>query len=243
MARTKVQLENNTLLLLDEASNTTIADLATGSGGSATIATLAVIDRYIDEGAARLCRSCYLLPGTGTASYATGQRVIGLHDLTGQMERSASADGSLVWACLSVVLGTNYLERTDMAALTLMPGWETTANGTPLVWADMGQSIRLWPAPSAGATLTVQGFVTPPSISSVTFTWMPDDLAEAVELYAALQVAMKVSSDETMRDKIPVLMQRFDGRCANLWQKMTGALRDRFCPVAPTFLSVAAQAG
>ena len=178
-------------------------------------------------------------PGLGVKTgYTIGQDTISLHDLTGQMKRSATADGSLLWAAFSVLYGTAALDRCSLESLTLIPGWDTAANATPQVWVDMGPSVRLWPAPSASLTLTVQGFVTPPPVTSVDFTWIPDDLAEPVELYAALQIALKNQEDDILQERIPSLMQRFDARILQLWKRMTPSLKLRFCPDEPTFLNL-----
>ena len=203
-------LQNDVLSRLNEASNSGIGVLATGTGGAPTIATLATITQYLNEAMAAFCRECYPVPAIGTYTWAAGAKYVGLTNFT-------ISSGGTIWAVRGVSYAGVQLQYCSRAALELwFPTWQTDASGTPLYWflADHN-SVAVYPTPTlATATVSIDGYAIPPSLvnqTDVITAIMPDEQI-ALVFHAAARLAEKNQQDENLAPLVATFMAEYQKR-------------------------------
>ncbi len=138
---TLLDLEMDVLNRLGENFNSTLGDLATGTGGPVTIATLtpsgsstaSTIKSLLNEEAALIARTCYPVPETGTMIWTAGTRT----NLVSVFKPGTS--GQVMWA----VRGAQYnaaplkwASRSDLEIQT--SGWMASATGSATYWYEDG---------------------------------------------------------------------------------------------------------
>jgi hypothetical protein len=244
MAKARVDIERGVLTLLNEATNSSVGDLASGTSAVPTITTSDTIAKMIDETAADLCRTCYLLPGAGsTGGYRAGQRTMQLHDLTARMDRSSAADGSVLWSVEEVRYNGAVLARAGKAYLSLGFGSLRTQGSPAYFYEDGEQQLGLFPVPLQDLKpLDAYGYVLPPSITVADLVWCPDDLARLIELRTAGMIAVKNFDDPTIFGRGAAYLAEYDKERVVLYGRIPESLRRIYYPnpPAPTLGAIAA---
>lgn len=125
MAVSLLTLEQNVLNVLNEAYNSTLGDLPSGTGAAATIATLtpasssiaSTIKSLLNEGAAEIARTCYPVADTATLAWAAGLRSALVTSFTAAAQASLWTVRGAKWIYASgtdlVVDGSNNLKVTS----------------------------------------------------------------------------------------------------------------------------------
>lgn len=233
-------LEQNVLNVLNEAFNSTLGDLPTGAGGSATIPTLtpasssvaSTMKSLLNEGAAELARTCIPVPDTATLSWMSGTR-------TNPLLSFAAAAGSAIWAVRGVKFGSETvgLRYCDRSALERSdPDWMVTSTAAPVYWyMDGAESIGLYPRPNSTATATIDGFAVPTLFTSdsSTASWIHDDLTHLLVWYAAARLALKNAEDGSLASRIAAWQGHYDRGRDDLWQQIDPRLRKAHFPNRP----------
>jgi hypothetical protein len=239
MAYTQTQVEQQVMVLLNEANNSVLAALQAGGGGADTVSHQAVLDRFIDEAIADLAMSVWPIPGKGTkASYVIGQRTIGYHDLTGQMDRSAASDSSRLWFASDVYYNSVRLEYVDLEVLrSEKPDYASPTPGTPSYWYPEGDyGVGLYTTPSASQTLVAYGYSVPPSITTggaAHIGWLPDDRARLVTLHAAIRIVLKNLEDPQLTMRGQAYLQELNELLEGHWLRLPTEWRRNIFKQAP----------
>jgi len=238
MAVSQATLRSQVITLLNENTNTSIGNQETGTGGGATVATNTTIDQFLDEGASRICRSFYPLPGKGTID-VNGKRIVSLRSVSAWIEPGSSSDGSTLHCCYDIVIGGVLLKGDSFMASKLSATNYLTAIGTPAKWHEISsESIGLVPTASTSTTATIYGFVVPPSITASpnTASWIPDDLASLLVIYAAARIVQKNADDSTLYARLKDHATHFDAMARLIYEKMEDDLKVSFYPTPPLSL-------
>lgn len=216
---TLAELENDTLILLNEATGSVLGDLPNGTGGT-TIATLTTIDQYLNEAQYEMARSCVYIPGTQTFTAFTGS------DLT----------LTSIWHPMSVSITGSALQHTTDARLrswqpnfevftgTLsLPNGGTTTN--PYYWYKKDPLVvRVFPS-ATNQTIVVNGASIPAAITT-SCTFAPDDvLRNTLPVYAAMKLAMKNLDDPSLAPRIQMWREWWFDSCMRLWNNMDSSLK------------------
>jgi hypothetical protein len=229
MSITLSALEKRVYSRLNEAANTDVAALQSGTSGTPTTTTTqGVIDLY-NAVCGELCRTCIPLPGTGTiSSYTTGQVVFNLSSLS-----SLTSGISALWTAYEIAYNGTNLSPAGMLELV---NWTESAGGlhsatsaTPLYWCEYGDggNYAINPPPASSYTLKVSGYGVPTVATSGTDTtaWLPDDLLEMLEYRISYLIAAKNFDDETMTGRAQVWNNEFELRRQELISRLPKSLK------------------
>jgi len=193
-------IRNRSLSLLHEPSDSTLADLPTGVGGTSTIVTTAQLNGHINDGAADMCRRGFRLDETGTATIATGTQYVAFSSLT-------TTGGHTIRGARTVQYNGTQLTYYGLPFLeNRYPTYQTDANATPLFWyLDGERGIGLYPTPSSNSgVVKIVGVVGQPVLLSAdgdTPSWLPTDRHNMLSLYAAYMVAKSAIEDASIRPR------------------------------------------
>jgi hypothetical protein len=205
MSSSLLILRQKTLLRINEANNSAVGALLSGSDGTLIADTSAALTDYLNEAAADLCRTCYPLAVTGSvAGVAAG--VVPLSTLV-------VADGSTVWAVRNVRFAGNPLLRSSRSYAELQYPSLLTAAAPPVLWFMSGSSqLGLAPAPAIAGVVTVAGFGIPPKLvaDGDVAGWLEPDLEKLLIFYAAAQICLKNMEDSSLAARAEVWMQQYE---------------------------------
>jgi hypothetical protein len=181
-------LRNETLKLLNETNASVVGELATGVGGTATVASDATILDYLIEGSKEMARTC-----------CYDQSTIQIASTTARLNSYAQ---SVVWYPQIVSIASTVLTHCGEHELQAFNSNYLNTTGTPLYWYRAGPyHVGLYPKPSTGVVVDITGAAIPPVIttSSGTYSFAPDDiLLKALPAYAAAKIAMKNYDDPSL---------------------------------------------
>lgn len=222
--------------LLNEATDTSVGEVGTGSGGVTTQSDTTITD-YINEAVNECCRTCIYVPAKATITQANG--IINLAELTldGNYIPTATGinDASKMWFPMSVFVGATALVHCAEPNLRAFNLSFETSTGTATHWYRAGQYIiKTYPMPTTSTVFTVYGAGTVANYvnGSDNITIIPDDLQlKCWAAYAAYKLALKNTDD-------PSLAQRaFWGNWYNevrmrLWGSLDSMLRMPGAPFA-----------
>lgn len=206
-------LYKETLRLLNESLDSSLGELGDGTGLVDTLTDTTVTD-YLNEAIAETCRTCVYIPAKGSSASQTNP-IINLHDLTidsayvlSPLGINESNDATSIWFPLTVVAGSTSLVHCSEPTLrAYSPTFEADAAGTPKYWYRNGQnSIRVYPAPSAGTVFTVYGCGVIADLvannTSVNVTILPEDVQLKMwASYAAYKIALKNTDDPSVAQR------------------------------------------
>lgn len=245
MPVTLQSLQDDVLNRLNEALNSPAGALQSGTGGASTIATSDTIIGYLNEAADDLCRSCWPLFATGSASLtsvSTGELITSFSSLTG------TGVGNL-WAARKVYYNGLELQRQSRSVIDVAyPTLVVDASATPLFWYPAGlQGIGLAPRPSAGASLVVNGLALPAPLVETTdaVTWLDADLTRFLSMYACYYIAIKNMEDETLANRAQAWLAQYQAGQKMLGERLLKADSStlaQFYPMMQAVLAGQAQA-
>lgn len=238
MAVTLLDMEKSVLSLLNESFNSPIGNMETGTGGAATIpgitpgasSVASTVKMLLNEGFAEIARTCYPIPEIATTTLSA--RTALLASLT------PTVAGRVLWTVRGAKFGASALTYAHRAAIERKdPAYLATATGTPAYWYDDGpQTIAVYPAPSAGAVLTVDGYAVHTPLVTDTDTMaaaFPDDLTRLGVWYAAWKLATKNMEDSSAFARGAEWRAFYDQGRMDLWTKIDPSLRKSHFPVSP----------
>lgn len=195
-------LQQEVYTLLAEANNTTIADLRSGTGAAATIATSANVTLFLNEAAENMCRTFYALRDTGTyASLPSGTRFVQFSNSNFTM---GSATSYKLWAARAVTWNAIQIPSCSASAIeSHYPSWITDANAQPTYWYPQGKDgVGLYPATTGIQTLTINGLALPTRlVNSTDTTPFNADENKAIVWQAVARIAMMNVQDPSVRDR------------------------------------------
>jgi len=201
---TFLTMQQEVLLILDQATNSAIGDLPSGSGGLVTQGTTATLKTFLNEGLKRLARRAYPIQQDATITVSANTKTFPVTSIV-------TADGSSMFAVLRLGVGGADLSKAGISYLNIYR--LLNAPGVPANWYRSGQgSIGLAPYPTASTAVTVTGFVTPPDLSADgdTAGWLEPDLYKLPVFYAAARMGMKGAQDASLAPRAELWMKEFE---------------------------------
>lgn len=229
MAVTLATLRNDTLTLLNEASNSVVGDFPDGVGG-VTTASNTIIDGYVNEAAAELARSCVYIGGSGTVASFTGTE--------------CNYGTTSVWFPMAVHLvvpgaGTviRLTHTSEFRARAWWPQYESLSGSVPLPnghstsqpyywWRKADQKVYIFPSATA-VDVVINGASVPPEITSnASASFLPDDvLRNTLPVYAATKLAMKNLDDPSLAARIQMWREWWFDSVMGLYNRLDSSLK------------------
>jgi len=207
-------LRNEALKLLNETNTSVVGELATGIGGTATVASDDTIADYINEAAKEMCRTCIYEQATISIG-STASRLNAIY-------------ATAVWHPVTVSVSGSALIHCGEPELRVYDLNYVTTSGIPTHWYRAGEwNVGIYPAPSPAVTLSITGASTPAAISSVsgTISFAPDDvLLKAIPAYVAGKLALKNFDDPSLIGR-SFWKDWYDLARMNLWMQLDPSLR------------------
>jgi hypothetical protein len=156
MAKGFLDLKNEVIRLLNETTDTIVAEIPDGVGG-VTSTNNAGILQYINDGAFDLCRTCVYLPTTLTVATHTGRTYdFNASSMAFPLTTHINAGANPIIHC-----GENELRSYDLGY--------TATTGVPTHWYEAGyNNIGFYPSPSTSISFISRGSGLPAKILSFT---------------------------------------------------------------------------
>jgi hypothetical protein len=228
-------LEQETLSLLAEATDSPLGELQDGVGGT-VVSAMERVGALLWEGARRLCRTCVAVRASGTGNVSSNQREVRLASLTGTF-----ANGDTGYTLFRLTgdprLGGTRLRFAEEGALRAHdPDYLFATATTATNWYEPGSdAIGLYKVPTSGAALVAPGLATPPAPEGADATpWLEDGLSLLLlPRYAAVHLAAANVDDERLAARLPVWMQEWDAACRERWANLPSDLARFFPPLPP----------
>jgi hypothetical protein len=205
---------------LNEAVNTTVAQLSSGNGPAPVILSDTTITQYLNEAMAGIARESYPIFDAGSYNVPASTSIVPFNALT-------VSSGAAIWAARGVSYNGIALIHCGHSVLeTWFPTWTVDPPSVPLYWFENGtDGIGIYPSPSvASLPLGVFGLAIPKLLSSsVDVPSIMPDIEKLLVYYAAGQVALKNSEDARLGPKAQIWMTEYDeGRqslLSRLWRQ------------------------
>jgi len=207
------QLRKETYKLLNEATNTTLGAVSSGTGTvAAGYDSDSTINQFLMEGIAEMCRSCVAVPAVGTLAYGANTRTAYLSAASVTIPTSGA-----IWFPTDVYIGGTRLihasESSVRANDLTYASTVTTVEANVQYWyRHDNYAISLYPYNSTSSmSATVHGYGIPntdltgiPGTDDAkAFTFIPDDLLrQTIPAYAAVKLVMKNIDDPTLGDRL-----------------------------------------
>lgn len=239
---TRQDLENQTLQLLTQATNTPTFRLNTGTGvGQVTISTSDQLGLWFDEAIERLTKSCYPVRGTGTwTPWAANKRQYLFSDSVGQLDSAGGADNSTLWAVETFTWSGSMIEGPyDRERLIGIVGpsvnISTDTATLPVVWGTEGSNLWVYKIPTTQAAAVGYGYMVPPRLASLAtqLDWISDRAAYLLCYYGAGKAALARMDDPILAPLGPLWLGEFDRNCLLLWMQLDESVRARYFPGQP----------
>jgi len=242
MAQTIGQLRKEVYKLLNEATNSTLGAVSSGTGtiGAGNDSETA-INQFLMEGIAEMCRTCVAVPAVGTLSYAANTR-------TAYMSAVSVTSPTLgsIWFPTDVYIsGTRLIHASESSVrandLTYASAVTTLEANVQYWYRHDNFAISLYPYNSTSPmTATIHGYGVPniDITGSVgtddlkSYSFIPDDLLrQTVPAYAAVKLVMKNIDDPTLVDRLSWRNWYNEGRM-KLYMQLDAGLKTAGGPFA-----------
>lgn len=207
------QLRKETYKLLNEATNTTLGAVSSGTGTvAAGYDSDSTINQFLMEGIAEMCRSCVAIPAVGTLAYASNTRTAYLSAVS----VTSPTSGSMWFPTDVYISGTRLIHASESSVrandLTYASAVTAVEANVQYWYRHDNYAISLYPYNSTSAmSATVHGYGIPntdltgiPGTDDLkAFTFIPDDLLrQTIPAYAAVKLVMKNIDDPTLVDRL-----------------------------------------
>jgi len=212
MAVAVSELSTSTLRELNEASNSTLGSVGSGTG-SEDVTTQATLYDYLTQAQNEWVETAYPLMGSATYTWPSGAKTKGWGAFT-----YPSGQGRL-FGLRAMAMGSTLvaLDRIGLAELKAsIPGYEFVASGTPVYYYEEPSFVGVHPAPSNNTAASLYGVCLPVPIGDGTggttnsIDFMPDDLIRRVlPLAAAILLAQKAFDDPSIFGRLDHLIARY----------------------------------
>ncbi len=233
MATTLLQLRQYTLLLINEAYNTTAGELPTGTGGVPVLTTDDALDYFINNALQQLVRCSTPINGVGSLWTQVDQPNYGVRDFT--------VIGGELWAVRSVDWGGLPLQYIDRSTLEgYYPDWSTSTSGTPTLWSGGDDTnIQIFRAPMGTQLLRAGGFIQPNNLvnPSDPVLYLSDALLTLIPKYAAVQFCIKNMDDTELYPRVGDYAAEWNAETQRLWALLPKNIRDAHYRTPPEILS------
>ena len=223
MSVSLAELQILTLRKVDEAYDSSSAEVADGTGGilsvdsswaqgsGTSLTTMNTITDYLNEVQNIWCQTAWMLEGTASRTWALNTEKYNLSDFT-----PASSQGAL-WAVESLVLNTSTLIQTTKSDLQReVRDFRTAAAGTSEYWYTEQEVVHLYPKTDTAYTCTLYGYALPPMLGSgssgtvTSASFMRDDLIRKVlPLGAGILLVKRKATDPSLIGRLPDLTAEF----------------------------------
>ncbi len=242
MAQTIAQLRKETLKLLNEATNSTLGVVSSGTG---TVAvgneSDASINQFLMEGIAEMCRTCVAIPAVGTYTVGANTRTFYLKDVT----VSNPVLGAIWFPTDVYISGTRLIHASESSVrandLTYASAVTTVAADVQYWYRHDNYAISLYPYNSTTSmSATVHGYGVPNTdltgISGTddlkSYSFIPDDLLrQTIPAYAAVKLVLKNLDDPTLAERMTWRNWYNEGRM-KLYLQLDAGLRQTGGPFA-----------
>jgi hypothetical protein len=213
MAQTIAQLRKETYKLLNEATNTTLGAVSSGTGTiAAGFDSDSTINQFLMEAISEMCRTCVSVPAVGTLSFGINTRTAYMSAASVTIPTSGA-----IWFPTDVYIGGTRLihasESSVRANDLTYASAVTTSTASVLYWyRHDNYAISLYPYNSTTAiSTTIHGYGVPnvdltgvPGTDDAkSYSFIPDDLLrQTIPAYAAVKLVMKNIDDPTLVDRL-----------------------------------------
>jgi len=242
MAQTIGQLRKEVYKLLNEATNSTLGAVSSGTG---TIAagndSETAINQFLMEGIAEMCRTCVAVPAVGTLSYGINTRTAYMSAVSVTTPTSGS-----IWFPTDVYIsGTRLIHASESSIrandLTYASAVTATTANVQYWYRHDNFAISLYPYNSTSSmTATVHGYGVPniditgtvATDDAKSYSFIPDDLLrQTIPAYAAVKLVMKNIDDPTLVDRLSWRNWYNEGRM-KLYMQLDAGLKTAGGPFA-----------
>lgn len=209
--------------LLNEASNSTLGQLPSGTGsGTETISSDTTVRTYILDGIANICRTCVHYPVQATYTVANGSSQISLMSTA-----SISPTGAQLWFPRDVFIGSTRLvhasEQSVRANDQSYALTAATSSASIGYWYRQDNYVlHVYPYNNTGGSVTVSvsgcgSPATPATDATQSLSFLPDDvLRQMAAMYAATVLVMKNVDDPSVAERM-FWKQKYDEMRMGLW--------------------------
>jgi hypothetical protein len=229
MPKTRTDLHRNILSRIDEAINSEVGALQSGTSNTPTVTTTATLDILIDVAMGEIYRTCLLLPGKAGTNGVTAMRVYALDQMTATLEAFPAMTGSRLWWFDGASYNNTALTYASQEAVRRMQmTYRNTTAGTPgYVYRDGDGALGLYLAPTFTAGITAGGYCLPPSITAQTeLTYMSDSFTPIIEDRVAELIVEKQFSDPSLFGRLETLRRRRLTLSAEAWNTIPRYTRE-----------------
>jgi len=242
MAQTIGQLRKEVYKLLNEATNTTLGAVSSGTGIiAAGYDSDSTINQFLMEGISEMCRSCVSVPAVGTLTYAANTR-------TAYMSAVSVTSPTLgaIWFPTDVYIsGTRLIHASESSVrandVTYASAVTAVATNVQYWYRHDNYAISLYPYNSTSSMIaTVHGYGVPnvdligiPGTDDLkSYSFIPDDLLrQTIPAYAAVKLVLKNIDDPTLANRLSWRNWYNEGRM-KLYMQLDGGLRQAGGPFA-----------
>lgn len=242
MAQTIAQLRKETLKLLNEATNSTLGVVSSGTG---TVAvgneSDASINQFLMEGIAEMCRTCVAIPAVGTYTVGANTRTFYLKDVS----VSNPVLGAIWFPTDVYISGTRLIHASESSVrandLTYASAVTTVAADVQYWYRHDNYAISLYPYNSSTSmAATVHGYGVPNTdLTGIagtddlkSYSFIPDDLLrQTIPAYAAVKLVLKNLDDPTLAERMTWRNWYNEGRM-KLYLQLDAGLRQTGGPFA-----------
>jgi hypothetical protein len=242
MAQTIAQLRKETLKLLNEATNSTLGVVSSGTG---TVAvgneSDASINQFLMEGIAEMCRTCVAIPAVGTYTVGANTRTFYLKDVA----VSNPVLGAIWFPTDVYISGTRLIHASESSVrandLTYASAVTSVATDVQYWYRYDNYAISLYPYNSTTSmSTTVHGYGVPNTdLTGIagtddlkSYSFIPDDLLrQTIPAYAAVKLVLKNLDDPTLAERMTWRNWYNEGRM-KLYLQLDSGLRQTGGPFA-----------
>ncbi len=227
---TLAQLTTDTLMLLNQASNSPVGNVESGTNATPTQDTATTILYWLNQAADDLAMSCYPIFGKGTVAAVSGTDAYSFSGLT-------VSGITAVWDARSVGYAGAALTQINRATLEVnFPSWAFDASGTPLYWSQNGaKEVLLYPSPNGTSAIQINGLACPTHLASGGDipSWLPAQWHQLLAYYAAYNLARKQIDDPSLMARSAIWQQEYDIARTELWNLIDAGIRRQHYPLPP----------
>ena len=249
MSVTLNELRILTLRKIDEAYDSTAAEVSDGTGGvlrintttwatgtDAYLTTLNTLTDLINEAQNLWARSAFMIEGTATITWTSGTEKFPLSSFT-----AAGSQGDL-WAVEALQWNTTTLTMAskDVLMREIGPTFRLASSGTPSYWYQESDTVHLYVKPSSQQTVTVYGMCLPLRLSesgTTSTSFMQDDLLRAiVPTFAALILVRRKATDPSLAVRVGDLQAEFMQHYTKARANIAAGVRNSYFAELPSDL-------
>jgi hypothetical protein len=235
MALSIYTLRQETYKILNEASNSTLGQLPSGTGGADTASSDVVVRQFLLEGIADLCRSCVYYEVSAVYAVANSASQVAI-----VAPSSITPTGASMWFPTEVYVASTRLTHTSEQSLRAhnldyRTALATTSSSIGYWYRPDNYQLKIYPGNNTGTSIniTVVGAgipLSPVADDTDSISLLPDDLLrQMLPQYAAIKLIMKNVDDQSMADRLG-WRNWYDEHRMRLYMRLDPAMKAPYGP-------------